>query len=121
MKWRPCGWSAGLATIIELCSEPLYIIAHVWLRFDLRLAVEGMATFTKGLFTLALLEFTTINSVTVFAQSQIAFAVVTLIGYGTLIPEIVKKVLLFCCWSTHLVCTAGTSACCNLSFRVMDK
>ncbi|CAD7705263.1 unnamed protein product [Ostreobium quekettii] len=81
----------GVATVIELCSEPMYIIAHLWLRFDLRLAVEGTATLVKMISVLLLLDFTLVNRATIFAYSQVAFAVVSLIGYGTLAPRIFKE------------------------------
>ena len=46
---------AGIAAIVELLSEPLYILALVQAKIGLRVAVEAAATISKILITIALL------------------------------------------------------------------
>lgn len=46
---------AGIAAMVELLSEPLYILAMVQQKISLRVAIEASATVIKVLATLALL------------------------------------------------------------------
>ena len=47
---------AGLAALVELLSEPLYILAQLRLRLQLRVFAEASATLARGVATLALLK-----------------------------------------------------------------
>ena len=49
---------AGLAALLELLSEPLYILAQARMQISLRVSVEAFATVAKILATLAFLLLT---------------------------------------------------------------
>lgn len=53
---QQCGNSAGLAAMVELVSEPLYILAQVRLQLQVRVVAEAAATLVRGVLTLALLK-----------------------------------------------------------------
>lgn len=51
-----CVGDAGLAAMVELMSEPLYILAQVRLDLQLRVVAEAAATLVRGVLTLVLLK-----------------------------------------------------------------
>ncbi|CAM8986622.1 unnamed protein product [Rhodiola kirilowii] len=72
----------GLACILELCAEPLYILSQNLLLLRLRLVVETIATFLRCLTTYILIakDFN-VERATIFALSQVAYGGCLLIGY----------------------------------------
>ncbi|KAK9800859.1 hypothetical protein WJX73_001189 [Symbiochloris irregularis] len=73
----------GLAAMVELAAEPLFVLAQTQLRFRLRVAVDASAHVTKAALILALLRFRLASEVTTLCLAQLAFATVTLLGYAT--------------------------------------
>lgn len=74
---------AGAAAMLELLSEPLYILAAVQLRFRLRALVDTAAIVAKSAATVALLQLTALPPALALSWAQMAFAAVTLMYYGT--------------------------------------
>ncbi|MEW5310576.1 MAG: hypothetical protein WDW38_002362 [Sanguina aurantia] len=72
----------GVAAVLELVTEPLYILASLNLHFSVRVAVEAGGTVVKCLMTLALVSVTSLPPALVFAYAQLALVCVTLVGYG---------------------------------------
>ena len=68
--------------MLELLSEPLYILAAVQLRFRLRALVDTAAIVAKSATTVALLQLTALSSALALSWAQMAFAAVTLVCYG---------------------------------------
>ena len=73
---------AGLAAFLELCSEPLYILATSQLKFRLRMAAEAIAAVARGGLTLALLRAGSTHPAMALTLGQMAYAVVLLGVYG---------------------------------------
>ncbi|XP_024402164.1 uncharacterized protein [Physcomitrium patens] len=86
----------GTAALLELGSEPLYILAQHLLLLRVRMIIEGVATFTRCVVTYVLLiQGIGVGGGLVFAYAQLAFSVCLLLGYwfyflcnykGTLFP-----------------------------------
>lgn len=72
----------GLAAFIEVCSEPLYIIATTRLYFQLRVSVEAVALTVKGLLTLTCIQGGFTSPVIAFSVGQLSYAFMTLLGYA---------------------------------------
>lgn len=73
---------AGTAAMIELCSEPLYIISSARLEFGRRASIDTAAMITKCLVTLAMVMKTAVAPALIFAAAQLAFSAVVLVGYA---------------------------------------
>jgi hypothetical protein len=67
--------------VLELCSEPLYIISSTRLEFGRRAGIETAAMITKCGVTLLLVLYSSLHPALVFAASQLAFSWVVLGGY----------------------------------------
>ena len=67
--------------MIELLSEPLYIISATRLEFGRRAGIDTAAMLTKCLLTLLLVRHTSLAPALVFAAAQLAFSGVVLLGY----------------------------------------
>lgn len=67
--------------MIELCSEPLYIISSTRLEFGRRASIDTAAMISKCLVTLALVTRTHMAPALVFAVAQLAFSGIILLGY----------------------------------------
>ncbi len=88
--------AAGVAAVVELLSEPLYILAAVNLRFRLRALLDSAALTAKALLTLLLVaglagpRARALPPAIVFSAAQLAFALTTLVGYvvGTGLGEL---------------------------------
>lgn len=76
-------WLQGAAAILELCSEPLYILASTRFLFGLRAIIETVAVVGKGLFLIFLLEKRGSPALVAFSLSQFAYAGLVCIGYVT--------------------------------------
>lgn len=72
----------GVAAVIEIMSEPFYIMGLVNLQFKLRVVVDTLSLMTKSLVTLALVSRTAVPPALAFSFAQLGFAGVTLLGYG---------------------------------------
>ena len=57
--------------MVELASEPLYVLSQTQLRFKLRVAVEAAANTIKGALILLLLKFQTTSEVTALCLGQV--------------------------------------------------
>jgi hypothetical protein len=68
--------------MIELSSEPLYIISSTRLEFGRRASIDTAAMITKCLVTLVLVMKTAMAPALVFAAAQLAFSGVVLVGYA---------------------------------------
>jgi Rft protein len=68
--------------MLELLSEPLYVLAAVQLRFRLRALVDTAAIVAKSAMTVALLQLTALPPALALSWAQMAFAAVTLVCYG---------------------------------------
>lgn len=86
---------AGAAAMLELLSEPLYILAAVQLRFRLRALVDTAAIVAKSAATVALLQLTAMPAALALSRAQIAFAAVTLACYGAAYAQDVPAWLSF--------------------------
>ena len=73
---------AGLAAFLELCSEPLYILATSQLKFRLRMAAEAAAAVARGGLTLWLLRAGSVHPAMALTLGQMAYAAVLLGVYG---------------------------------------
>ena len=72
----------GVAALIELAAEPLYIIASAQLRFGLRAGVETAALLLRGALTLLLLaRAPRLAPALAFSVAQLAASGATLLGY----------------------------------------
>lgn len=72
----------GLACLLELLAEPLYILSQNLLLLKLRLGVETFATFSRCLTTYILfVTQTNMKNEIVFALSQIAYGACFFLGY----------------------------------------
>lgn len=67
--------------MIELLSEPLYIISSTRLEFGRRASIDTAAMITKCLVTLGLVMRSSLAPALVFAAAQLAFSAVVLLGY----------------------------------------
>lgn len=67
--------------MLELLSEPFYILAAVQLRFRLRAVTDTCAIVAKSAVAVALLRWTTLPPALALSLSQVTFAVVTLLLY----------------------------------------
>ena len=71
VKMRDDGYLAtGLAALVELAAEPMFILAQLQLNFRLRVATEAAATLAKGLLTLALLRLTPLSDAIALSLAQ---------------------------------------------------
>lgn len=77
-----------IAAVIELFSEPVFLVERHQLNFNLRVKLEGAALLAKCLTTLGLLYWwslssvvTDVDSVLAFAFAQLAFACTLTLGY----------------------------------------
>jgi hypothetical protein len=68
--------------MLELLSEPLYILAAVQLRFRLRALVDTAAIVAKSATTVALLQLTALPPALALSWAQMAFAAMTVLWYG---------------------------------------
>lgn len=97
-----------LAIVIELLSEPMYIVASMRCQFGIRAKIEGTAVFLKSLSVFLLSKWASRcrlpiktkilnglfrDALRAFADAQVIYAAVLLIGYSSLIPSILKMVL----------------------------
>ena len=73
---------AGLAAFLELCSEPLYILATSQLKFRLRMAAEAAAAVARGGLTLWMLRVGSVHPAMALTLGQMAYAAVLLVVYG---------------------------------------
>ena len=73
---------AGAAAFIEICSEPLYILASTRLLFGLRVGVDTAAMVAKSAVILALVRTAAVPPALAFSWAQLAYAAVVLLGYG---------------------------------------
>lgn len=71
----------GAAALIELLSEPLYILATFRLWFAMRVACEAASTIAKTVATLAFLRNGTSPAIA-FSWGQLAYATCLLVTYG---------------------------------------
>ncbi|WIA16227.1 hypothetical protein OEZ85_012938 [Tetradesmus obliquus] len=71
----------GVAAVLELASEPLYIISSTRLEFGRRAGIETAAMITKCGVTLLLVLGSSLQPALVFGASQLAFSCVVLGGY----------------------------------------
>mmetsp|Transcript_57011 Transcript_57011/g.180430 ORF Transcript_57011/g.180430 Transcript_57011/m.180430 type:complete len:235 (+) Transcript_57011:148-852(+) len=69
------------ACFVELCSEPLYIMAQNSLAFRLRAVIDTTATFVRCIATYGLLAFGGVDSAVASAYSQLLFSFWVLGGY----------------------------------------
>jgi oligosaccharide translocation protein RFT1 len=74
--------AAGVAAMIELCAEPLYIISSTRLEFGTRASIDTAAMISKCLVTLLLVSRTGLAPALAFAAAQLVFSGVVLAGYG---------------------------------------
>ncbi|KAK7705278.1 Oligosaccharide translocation protein rft1 [Diaporthe eres] len=86
----PSVYIYALASILELLSEPAFVVMQVRLQFGARASAEGVATFGKCAVTLAAAVWASRNGVELgvlpFALGQVAYGsglLVTYIWYGT--------------------------------------
>jgi hypothetical protein len=71
---------AGAAALVELASEPLYIVASTQLLFKRQSALETAGTLARALGSLALLA-AGMHPFLAFSWAQLAYAGVLLLGY----------------------------------------
>lgn len=72
----------GVAAVLELGSEPLYILAQHLLLIKLRMIIEGVATFIRCVVTYVLLiQGIGLGGGLVFAYAQLAYGGCLLLGY----------------------------------------
>jgi hypothetical protein len=76
-----CYIATGVAALLELCSEPLYIISSTRLEFGRRAGIDTAAMIAKCGVTLLLVLYSSLHPALVFAASQLAFSCVVLGGY----------------------------------------
>lgn len=69
--------------MVELVSEPLYILAQVRLKLQLRVLAEAAATLVRGVLTLALLKAGTCN-----------------VGIALSLAQVTPALKLYCCASS---------------------
>ncbi|BDA46912.1 probable protein RFT1 homolog [Coccomyxa sp. Obi] len=82
----------GLAAMVELVSEPLYILAQVRLQLQVRVVAEAAATLVRGVLTLALLKTAACDVGIALSLAQLAYAAVTLLVYGRhFAPEVLSS------------------------------
>lgn len=75
-------WLHGLGALLEILSEPLYILSQRLLLLKLRIVIEGLATFFWSFTTYALLVVGIgKGGGLVFAYAQIAYGACLLVGY----------------------------------------
>ena len=72
----------GVATALELLSEPAYILIQNMMLFKVRVAVEAAATVAKSVLLYAMLAAGIWSTATVFAFAQLAFGFCVLIGHA---------------------------------------
>ena len=75
-----CIWLHGVACVVEMLSEPAYILALREMRFQLRLRVEGLAHLVRCVLTYLLLAHAGLGLLA-FGIAQLAFSLVLVIGY----------------------------------------
>ena len=64
----PCtGWAA----LIELASEPLFVLAQLELRFRLRVGIEAAANLAKAGLSLALLQSRSLDELSALCYAQV--------------------------------------------------
>jgi len=71
----------AISAIIELLSEPLYIVAQVLLYVKLKVLVEGIALACRCLVIVTLLLISPQLGILIFGIAQILLAVLTVVGY----------------------------------------
>ena len=71
----------GIAAFLEICAEPLYILATVRLWFGVRVGCEAAATLAKNVITLYLLLHRGSPPALAFSWGQIAYGGVILAGF----------------------------------------
>jgi oligosaccharide translocation protein RFT1 len=73
----------GLAALVELASEPLFVLAQLDARQDLRLRAEGAAVVVRAVVTVGLLARAGETlALVAFAAGQLGYAAVLLLAYG---------------------------------------
>jgi len=78
----------GIAAIIELASEPLFLLSQLRLDFRKRVAVEGIAVVTRSLVTLLSIWYGGEERVLIaFAMGQLAYASTLVIRYVASKPK----------------------------------
>lgn len=81
----------GVAAVVELASEPLYLVASVRLAFSTRAAVDAVGTLARCVVTLVLVLRGSLPAATIFAVAQLCYAVVALVGYGMYGAHLARK------------------------------
>ncbi|KAG1680360.1 hypothetical protein FOA52_015451 [Chlamydomonas sp. UWO 241] len=72
----------ALAAMIELAAEPLYILALVNLRFQLRATIDTVSLLLKSALTLYLVSHSALPPATIFSLAQLAYACAVLVAYA---------------------------------------
>lgn len=93
-NWYCC--AAGVAAFIELCTEPLYIVASAQFKFGLRVLIETIAMVSKCLLTLLLVLSSNQPPALIFAWAQLVFAAITMLGYGLYGITLLQQVCAYC-------------------------
>jgi oligosaccharide translocation protein RFT1 len=70
-----------MAAVLELLSEPLFILANTQLAFGVRAAVDSAANIAKCGVTLALVLHTPLDPALVFSVAALVFSGLTSLGY----------------------------------------
>lgn len=78
--------------MLELCSEPLYIISSTRLEFGRRAGIDTAAMISKCSVTLLLVSKTSLHPALIFAAAQLAFSGVVLLGYLMFGMQLLQKV-----------------------------
>lgn len=73
----------GIAAFLEICAEPLYILATVRLWFGVRVGCEAAATIAKNVVTLVLLLHRGTPPALAFSWGQIAYAAAIFGGFAS--------------------------------------
>lgn len=81
-EYQTAVYMQGIAAVVELLSEPFYILSSVNLWFGLRVWSETAAMIAKNALTLLLLYRKTIPVVIAFSWGQLAYATVLVFIYG---------------------------------------
>lgn len=80
VDYQRCVWWHGLAAVLEMLTEPLYILTIREMSFGVRLCVEGLAHLVRCVLTYVLIVSADLGLMA-FAFAQIAFSLVLIAGY----------------------------------------
>jgi hypothetical protein len=78
--YQRCVWWHGVAAVLEMLTEPLYILTIREMSFGVRLCVEGLAHLVRCVLTYVLIVHANLGLMA-FAFAQIAFSAVLIVGY----------------------------------------